>query len=140
MVDACAALLVEGFERDWPGSWPDLAAGRDEVLECAVEGWIARAALDDNGALLGWIGGRPEYDGNVWQLHPLVVSATRRRAGIGRALVDDLAVQAGKKDEVVQAAYREIEDRSFVEASAEDTEVLRPAIDHVCRDITNRMC
>jgi aminoglycoside 6'-N-acetyltransferase I len=90
VVAACAALMPEGFERDWPGSWPDLAAGRDEVLECAVEGWIARVALDDDGTVLGWIGGRPEYDGRVWELHPLVVRADRRRHGVGRALVEEL--------------------------------------------------
>jgi aminoglycoside 6'-N-acetyltransferase I len=89
IVEACAALLVEGFEPDWPGSWPDVAAGREEVLECAVDGWLARAALNDEGIVLGWIGGRPEY-GRVWELHPLVVRADRRGEGIGRALVVDL--------------------------------------------------
>jgi aminoglycoside 6'-N-acetyltransferase I len=90
VVEACAALLTEGFERDWPGAWPDREAGRAEVLECAADGLIARVALDDAGVVLGWIGGRPEYDGNVWELHPLVVRADRRRLGVGRALVEDL--------------------------------------------------
>jgi enamine deaminase RidA (YjgF/YER057c/UK114 family) len=53
IVDACAALLVEGFARNWPGAWDDLAAGRDEVRECAAEGWIARAALDEDGTVVG---------------------------------------------------------------------------------------
>ncbi|HEY3108327.1 MAG TPA: GNAT family N-acetyltransferase [Chloroflexota bacterium] len=97
MVDACAALLVEGFARDWPGAWADLAAGRDEVRECALDGWIARAALDEDGTVVGWIGGRPEYDGNVWELHPLVVRADRRGAGVGRALVADLERLAGQR-------------------------------------------
>ena len=88
-VEACAALLVEGFQRDWPDAWPDLAAAREEVLECAVEGWLARVARDDDGRVLGWIGGRPDY-GLVWELHPLVVRADRRGEGIGRALVADL--------------------------------------------------
>jgi aminoglycoside 6'-N-acetyltransferase I len=89
-VDACAALLVDGFAGDWPGAWPDLASGRAEVLECTADGLIARVARDDDGSIAGWIGGRPEYDGNVWELHPLVVRLDRRRAGIGRALVEDL--------------------------------------------------
>src|SRR5262249_47945021 len=97
MVDACAALLVEGFARDWPGARPDPAAGRGEVGECLADGWIARAALDADGTVLGWIGGRPEYDGNVWELHPLVVRADRRRAGVGRALVADLERLAGQR-------------------------------------------
>ena len=89
MVDGCATLLVEGFARDWPGAWPDLAAGREEVRECAAEGRIARVALDEDGTVAGWIGGRPDY-GRVWELHPLVVRADRRREGVGRALVADL--------------------------------------------------
>jgi aminoglycoside 6'-N-acetyltransferase I len=97
IVDACAAMLVEGFEGDWPGSWPDLAAGRAEVRECAVEDWIARVALDADGTAVGWIGGRPEYDGHVWQVHPLVVRADRRHAGVGRALVADLERLAGER-------------------------------------------
>jgi aminoglycoside 6'-N-acetyltransferase I len=96
MVEACAALLVEGFARDWPDAWPDLGDGREEVLECAVEGWLARAALDDDGTVLGWIGGRPEY-GRVWELHPLVVRADRRGEGIGRALVADLERLVGER-------------------------------------------
>jgi aminoglycoside 6'-N-acetyltransferase I len=43
-----------------------------------------------DGEVIGWIGGQPHYDGLVWELHPLVVSAARRRAGVGRALVGDL--------------------------------------------------
>jgi len=30
------------------------------------------------------------YGGRVWELHPLVVSGSHRRRGIGRALVEDL--------------------------------------------------
>jgi aminoglycoside 6'-N-acetyltransferase I len=97
IVDACATLLVEGFERDWPDAWSDLASGRAEVLECAVDGWLTRVALDADGTVLGWIGGRPEYDGRVWQLHPLVVRADRRGQGIGRALVEDLEMRAGEQ-------------------------------------------
>ena len=90
VVEACAALLVEGFAADWPEAWPDLASARAEVLECTAAGLTARVARDDDGSVAGWIGGRPEYDGNVWELHPLVVRLDRRRAGVGRALVADL--------------------------------------------------
>jgi len=40
--------------------------------------------------VLGWIGGIPAYGGRVWEVHPLVVSGSHRRQGIGRALVEDL--------------------------------------------------
>jgi aminoglycoside 6'-N-acetyltransferase I len=88
-----AALLVEGFRVHWPSAWPDMAAALAEVREALNPSKICRVALDDVGAVLGWIGGIPGYDGNVWELHPLVVRPTYQRQGIGRALVVDLEAQ-----------------------------------------------
>ena len=50
-----------------------------------------------DGTLLGWVGGIPEYDGNVWELHPLVVAPGRQGQGIGRALVVDLEQQVRER-------------------------------------------
>lgn len=93
LIAAAAALLVEGFREHWVDAWPDMESALQEVRECAVPEYICRVALDDDGTLLGWIGGRPEYDGNVWELHPMVVRADQRHKGIGRALVADLEAQ-----------------------------------------------
>jgi aminoglycoside 6'-N-acetyltransferase I len=71
---------------------------------------FARLAMDSDGnTVLGWIGGLPEYDGNVWELHPLVVSPNWQRKGIGTALIADfedqirhrggLTIQLGSDDE-----------------------------------------
>lgn len=84
---AAAALLVEGFREHWPAAWPDLAAAMEEVQEAVAPDGICLAALDAGGELIGWIAGRPAYDGNVWELHPLVVRATEQGRGVGRALV-----------------------------------------------------
>lgn len=78
-----ATLLVAGF--DEPRGWPDLASATEEVAGVLQDGF-ARAALG-NGTLLGWVGGLPEYNGRVWELHPLVVRRDDRRRGVGRALV-----------------------------------------------------
>ena len=75
LVPQVAALLVEAFRENWPNAWPTLDEALEEVRECCQEGWISRVALSEEGGVLGWIGGRPEYDGNVWELHPLVVSS-----------------------------------------------------------------
>jgi len=85
-----AELLVEGFRDDWPEAWPDMDAALKEVRESLGEHRINRVALDQSGAVLGWIGGIPSYGGNVWELHPLVVRPDLQRRGIGRALVADL--------------------------------------------------
>lgn len=78
-----AELLVEGF--DHPQGWPTIGAATREVEDVLRRGF-AIGALDDE-LLLGWIGGLPQYDGRVWELHPLVVRRDRRLRGIGRALV-----------------------------------------------------
>jgi aminoglycoside 6'-N-acetyltransferase I len=89
-VRQAAELLVEGFEDDWPGAWPTEADALQEMQEVLGEDRICRAALGEDGTVLGWIGGIPGYDGKVWELHPLVVRSDVRRRGIGRALVSDL--------------------------------------------------
>jgi aminoglycoside 6'-N-acetyltransferase I len=85
-----AALLVEGFKEHWPDAWPNLQDALETVHESFGTDRISRAAIDESGAVLGWIGGISQYDGNVWELHPLVVRRDCQRRGIGRALVSDL--------------------------------------------------
>lgn len=85
-----ASLLVKDFSTDFPGAWPDLEAALAEVRESFAPGRISRVALAEDGTVLGWIGGISQYDGRVWELHPLVVRVSHRGQGIGRALVADL--------------------------------------------------
>lgn len=89
LVDQAARLLYDAFlgrSRDWP----DLTSSRQEALDSLTEGKISRVAVDESDRVLGWIGAMPEYDGNVWEIHPLAVDASVRRRGVGRALVRDL--------------------------------------------------
>jgi aminoglycoside 6'-N-acetyltransferase I len=87
-IQACAALLVECFGAH-PDAWPDMESALEEVRETLQDGRISRVAVDEQGTVLGWIGGAPSYS-RVWELHPLVVRPDRQRQGIGRALVADL--------------------------------------------------
>ena len=89
-VHTAATLLVNGFAAQWPEAWPDLPSALEEVRQACAPDFICRAARTDDGTVVGWIGGRPQYDGNVWELHPLVVDAAWQGQGIGRALVADL--------------------------------------------------
>lgn len=97
LVEQAAEILVAAFAKHYPGSWDTIEEAREELAECLDPKMILRAALDTNGRMLGWIGGRPEYDGHVWEMHPLAVDPTSQRNGIGRALVADLEVQVRQK-------------------------------------------
>jgi aminoglycoside 6'-N-acetyltransferase I len=96
-VEQAAGVLVEGTRELWPDAWPTLESGLEEVREALEPGKVARAALDGAGAVVAWIGGIPTYDGNVWELHPLVVRADWQRRGVGRALVADLEARARER-------------------------------------------
>jgi len=96
LVDQAARLLQDTFlgrARDWQ----DLASARQEVLDSLTEGKISRVAVDASDRVLGWIGAMPGYNGNVWEIHPLVVAAASRRRGIGRALVLELEKAVSQK-------------------------------------------
>ena len=93
LIEQAARQLVDGFRQHWPNAWPDMESARQEVHEALEAGKIARAALDDEGRLLGWVGAMPEYDGQAWELHPLVVDPAFQGQGIGQALVADLENQ-----------------------------------------------
>jgi aminoglycoside 6'-N-acetyltransferase I len=86
-IEQVAALLVEGFVEQAPDAWPDLASALQEVRESFASGRMSLVALDAQGRVIGWIGGIEQYEGHVWELHPLVVDAAHRRQGVGRALV-----------------------------------------------------
>jgi aminoglycoside 6'-N-acetyltransferase I len=90
IVEQAAQLLVAGFKDHWPAAWPNFEAAQAEVRESFGPGRISRVAVDEDGTVLGWVGGISNYHGHAWELHPLVVGAGRRRQGIGRALVQDL--------------------------------------------------
>jgi aminoglycoside 6'-N-acetyltransferase I len=67
-----------------------MQAALEEVRESLGGGPISPVAVDERGAVLGWIGGIRSYGGNVWEHYPLVVRPDLQRRGIGRALVADL--------------------------------------------------
>lgn len=97
LLEQAANLLTVGFREHWPGSWADHESAMEEVREMVDPERICRAAVDEAGEVIGWIGGIPEYDGMVWELHPLVVRPDWQGRGIGRALVADFEDQVRGK-------------------------------------------
>lgn len=87
--EQAAKLLHDSFA-DLTPAWPDMKAAREEVSLTLLSEKISRVMLDDKGAVIGWAGAEPHYDGHVWELHPLVVAASHRMRGYGRALVEDI--------------------------------------------------
>lgn len=96
-VERAAELLVEGFRDLAPHAWPDLDGARAEVREALSPERFAFAARTEDGRVGGWIGAIPEYDGRVWEVHPLVVGAALRRRGIGRALIEAVDAEAARR-------------------------------------------
>jgi aminoglycoside 6'-N-acetyltransferase I len=96
-IQQVAAFLVEGFARNWPDAWPDMESALEEVRESFGTDRISRIAVDEDGKVLGWIGGISQYRGRVWELHPLVVRASQQGKGIGRALVADLEARVKER-------------------------------------------
>src|SRR6185503_12836751 len=111
-VEQAAMLLVVGFRDTGSTSWSDLEDALSDVRESFQSGQsgqsgqagqpgqpgrIRRVAVDKAGNVEGWIGGIEEYNGNVWELHPLVVRQDCRRQGVGRALVLDFEKQVAQR-------------------------------------------
>ena len=99
IISQVAEILVAAFAHI-PGYLKTREAAIQEIRESFAPNRISRVALDENGNALGWVGGIEQYDGNVYELHPLAVKPSEQRRGIGRALVRDLEAQARQRGAV----------------------------------------
>lgn len=96
-IEQIASLLMEGFSDAGITLWPTMDAAINEVEESLQPSRISRMAISENHDVLGWIGGIKQYDGNVWELHPVIVRQDCRRQGLGRRLVVDFEQQVAKR-------------------------------------------
>lgn len=97
LIKQAAQLLGDAFREHWPDSWTTIEEGLQEVHEMLEPERICRVAIDDNNQLLGMIGGIPQYDGNVWELHPLAIQPIIQKQGIGKRLVEDFENQVKER-------------------------------------------
>jgi aminoglycoside 6'-N-acetyltransferase I len=96
IIEQTARLVLVAFRGISP-AWPTMAAAMEEVRDSFAENRISRVAIDDDGTVVGWIGGQPMYDGHVWELHPLAVAPQAQNRGVGRARVEDLESQVAAR-------------------------------------------
>ena len=94
-IDEIAAFLPRCFAR-W-GYLQSVAAARAEVLDSLGPARLSRVAVAEDGRVLGWYGGIREYDGRVWELHPVAIRPEHQRRGIGRMLMADLEAQVRER-------------------------------------------
>jgi aminoglycoside 6'-N-acetyltransferase I len=98
LIHQAAQLLVDAFREHWPDAWPTFNEAMKELDEMLEAERICRVALDEQGNLLGIIGGIQGYDGHVWELHPLAIQPSMQGKGIGRALVEDFEEQVRQRN------------------------------------------
>jgi len=87
-IEQTAKLLHSAFAP--LGVWTTMTEARQEVIDSVAADRVSRIALDADKTVLGWVGAIRQYDGFVWELHPIVVAEEWRRHGVGRALIADL--------------------------------------------------
>lgn len=95
-----AEILFLAFKEDWPDAWSTKQSAIEEVKRSLSKEKISRIAIIDN-HVVGWIGGIPQYNGNVWELHPLVVRPDYQHRGIGKQLVQDFERKIKKRGGLV---------------------------------------
>lgn len=91
-INQTASLLQESFE-----AWSTFELAINEVIESLQDNKISRVLINDECVVLGWIGAQSQYNGNVWELHPLVIKKDYRRNGFGKMLVEDLEKQVEQR-------------------------------------------
>jgi len=94
LLEQAAVLLNKAFPLE--DGYPTMEDARDEVQELVDQGKIMRAWVEDD-MLFGFIGAQPAYNGNSWELHPLVVRSAQRGTGIGAKLVADLEGEISRR-------------------------------------------
>ena len=97
LIEQAAKLLVDAFREHWADAWPSMEDGLREVHEMLEAERICRAAIGGEDNLIGLIGGIPQYDGLVWELHPLAVQPEMQSKGIGKTLVEDFEEQVSSR-------------------------------------------
>lgn len=88
LIQQVAEILKESFHGHCP-DYDDINDALKKVREALEDHELNRIALDEEGRVIGWIGGIRQYNGHVWEIDPLVVRKQTQKSGVGRALIAD---------------------------------------------------
>jgi len=91
--EQAAQMLHDAF----PHAWTSLGIAQqelDEIMQNCDDGQPEILAAMHGDEVIGFAGMIPTYDGNVWELHPLVVRRDWRGKSVGTALVQAIEVIA----------------------------------------------
>ena len=72
---AAAKILTDSL----PHGWETIDSAIKEINEILIPENTLLAAVEKD-IVIGWGGIIPQYDGNVYELHPLVVRADKRKS------------------------------------------------------------
>lgn len=93
-LNAAARMLSDSL----PNGWPTLKDALNEIDQLLKSNNNYMIAVVEKDMVLGWAGLlEPIYNGNVIELHPLVVKFDVRGQGIGKSLVLELENEAKKR-------------------------------------------
>ena len=106
MQDLTAAQLTQAGQmltNELPRGWATLADAMEELADLLADTGAMLLAATEGDMVLGWCGILPQYDGNAYELHPLVVRGDRQGQGIGAALMQ--AIEKCAKDKGALTLY-----------------------------------
>ena len=104
MNNLCKAKRIQAAQmltNELPQGWPSLEDAIEEVnmlLDDKDEPDALFLAAIERDEVVGWCGILPQYDGRVYELHPLVVRHDQQGKGVGKALmaaIEDAAREKG---------------------------------------------
>ena len=91
-----AQMLTDELPLGWP-TFADATEEVDMLLGDDEEPDALFLTAIEDGDVIGWCGILPEYDGRVFELHPLVVRHDQQGKGVGRKLLTAVEEAAKEK-------------------------------------------
>jgi len=98
LCDTSLKQAAQMLTDELPLGWETFEDAMDEIADLlSLDDGSMFFAATKNDDVLGWCGIMPDYGGNVFELHPLVVRGDMQGRGIGSLLMDTVTAAAKEK-------------------------------------------